>query len=1252
MSLIPSRKHNSCPICENTSGKCRQGREDADYWQCMTYADAKKGDVISGYKCLGHSKNGLWGQFRIDNSQEWSEQQRLEWKQRNQQRQQEIIKDEEERRQKSLKAEDRHAQYTSLLSELTLHSEDREDLIRRGFTSEQIELSGFKSVEAYQQLQKQYSELLPGIGTGGRSLIVGNAGYLIPVRNTDGLIVACQIRLRTLPAEQKNRYRWLSSKKASAHVYTTGFNPKGELPLTIHRPKIKPTGLALVEGTGAKPFLASQWFNLLVIGAAGGLFASSESILKSDLERLSEELGGTRELTIYPDKGSVIDIGVMSRWRKTIDLLEKWNWFVKVAWWGQVDKTFPDIDELSEFERGLITFISPEAFFKISEKEHKRLEQAKKKAEEARQREIEDGCYQSLTSITETPWKRVNTPKLNLDELGLEPGFLYLLIAAKSTGKTSGVAMPLVAKAIATLIVTHLRSLGLESSEKLGVPWQDDIQIDGVEKLACTINSLYKVAPPILSKEGSFFLMDEADQVLSQAFEDICNKQGERMLILRSIEHHIKVAIRNGGLALLMSADLTQKEIDLLKKLFPDLPVRVIINDYQPKMGKLYFDENGKPDQVISKILKRCKAGLPCFVVSDFKGSMRGCKSIAELIRRQCPELRVEEINGDVTKHPQVIDFLKHINKTSEDVDLIICSPAVTSGISIENQRFIDGVFGIFYGVLSTSKACQALARIRGAKIIHVWAANKAKGGKRENGLIDPEAIKQRRYNNYSRNAKHIQSFMTESRYDPMTGEFLSPWFDHYCKLIAQENLEKNAYRRRMKEKLIAEGYEFCEVEESESVKNLANELERGFKQTTIAQAQELDKSTLLSDTEYELYKQLDKENKVTPQEQKFLVDRQTDFKKTVLHHSLGEELINLLTHEVKIPVEVSVKEDEQPTQEEVKVEKETVTLSGYAAAAMKISGNFKSELESYHLLRCDISDSAAKDWWAESKQLEFSGERFAGDITWNARKKKARDFLGLQKFIDEHKDKEKIPEAAFKAIAAKARRYADEVCEALGLNQIKNPKTRDAQIIGDLLGQVGIKIDNKRDRKTNTYERWIDPESLALCEAYHQHKLRQKAEREAKAQAKLEASEVTTEYLTRSEQLNKEVLATNKTLEASEAAAAVQKSELEQLIEALPFAESLEDFASIIEGSPRETVEEAIALADTQPRRQQLRSWLEAVLKPSEPSLGFKVGDCLKRIKGVFQGQIARITEVLEWGIETSLGTIAFSELSGWENL
>jgi hypothetical protein len=98
ITLIPSNKNNSCPICDNTSGKCRQSREDQDYWQCMTYADAKKGDIISGYKCLGHLKDGLWDQFRIDNSQEWSEQQRQEWQARNQQPQEQQAKSDQIKR--------------------------------------------------------------------------------------------------------------------------------------------------------------------------------------------------------------------------------------------------------------------------------------------------------------------------------------------------------------------------------------------------------------------------------------------------------------------------------------------------------------------------------------------------------------------------------------------------------------------------------------------------------------------------------------------------------------------------------------------------------------------------------------------------------------------------------------------------------------------------------------------------------------------------------------------------------------------------------------------------------------------------------------------------------------------------------------------------------------------------------------------------------------------------------------------------
>jgi hypothetical protein len=68
--------------------------------------------------------------------------------------------------------------------------------------------------------------------------------------------------------------------------------------------------------------------------------------------------------------------------------------------------------------------------------------------------------------------------------------------------------------------------------------------------------------------------------------------------------------------------------------------------------------------------------------------------------------------------------------------------------------------------------------------------------------------------------------------------------------------------------------------------------------------------------------------------------------------------------------------------------------------------------------------------------------------------------------------------------------------------------------------------------------------------------------------------------------------------MEVSEAA--VQKSELEQLIETLPLAQTLEDFANLVEGSPKEVIEDAIVFQPDQPRRQQLMQWLQGLNFPA----------------------------------------------------
>jgi hypothetical protein len=104
----------------------------------------------------------------------------------------------------------------------------------------------------------------------------------------------------------------------------------------------------------------------------------------------------------------------------------------------------------------------------------------------------------------------------------------------------------------------------------------------------------------------------------------------------------------------------------------------------------------------------------------------------------------------------------------------------------------------------------------------------------------------------------------------------------------------------------------------------------------------------------------------------------------------------------------------------------------------------------------------------------------------------------------------------------------------------------------------------------------------------------------------------------------------------------------LEQLVEALPYCETVEDFTCVVEDYSLEMVEEAIAMQDTQPRRLLLTKWLaSATTEPIEPVLpSFKVGDILKRLRGYSKGQVAQVLQVFQDWLETSLGAVSFNEI------
>jgi hypothetical protein len=135
----------------------------------------------------------------------------------------------------------------------------------------------------------------------------------------------------------------------------------------------------------------------------------------------------------------------------------------------------------------------------------------------------------------------------------------------------------------------------------------------------------------------------------------------------------------------------------------------------------------------------------------------------------------------------------------------------------------------------------------------------------------------------------------------------------------------------------------------------------------------------------------------------------------------------------------------------------------------------------------------------------------------------------------------------------------------------------------------------------------------------------------------------------------------------------------LEELMEAFSFCETRQHFASVIEDYSAEVVEEAIALADTQPRRLELMRWYEMQVEPSEnerlaagqllakyqethpstfnlqPSTepevptveAFAIGQQLRGWRGTLAGKVAKVIEVFDGWCETTLGSITLSEVT-----
>ena len=128
---------------------------------------------------------------------------------------------------------ERDAVYTEMLSYLTLLPKHRANLRERGLNDERIEENGYKSMPEREADRRLLARLvgakhdllgIPGFYQRfGEWTLAGPNGFLIPVRDKEGLIQGMKIRLDTADTPSR-KYRWLSSRDKNLQNGTRSYS--------------------------------------------------------------------------------------------------------------------------------------------------------------------------------------------------------------------------------------------------------------------------------------------------------------------------------------------------------------------------------------------------------------------------------------------------------------------------------------------------------------------------------------------------------------------------------------------------------------------------------------------------------------------------------------------------------------------------------------------------------------------------------------------------------------------------------------------------------------------------------------------------------------------------------------------------------------------------------------------------------------------------------------------------------------------
>jgi hypothetical protein len=344
-----------------------------------------------------------------------------------------------------------------------------------------------------------------------------------------------------------------------------------------------------------------------------------------------------------------------------------------------------------------------------------------------------------LNSLTSSPAIEIDRRYIG-DIVIPETAKIIGIKSAKGTGKSQFLAT-VVRQAIENhqevLVIGHRVKLVEELCQRFNLKYITEV-IDSPEGqlsgYGLCIDSLHERSRAKFTADrwnNAIVIVDEVEQVLWHGLNgETC--KNNRVAILKSLKSLLQTTLAGEGKVFVADADLSDISLDYLTALSGmKLNPFVIINNWKPSDNEscqIYNYSEKTPREIVKDIVKHIQEGGKPFICLSAQKltSQWGTSTLESYLKKQFPKARILRVDSESLNEPShpAYQCIGNLNQLLPTYDIVLASPAIETGISIDIKGHFTSVWCIAQGIQTPTSICQFLSRVRENIPRYLWSAS------------------------------------------------------------------------------------------------------------------------------------------------------------------------------------------------------------------------------------------------------------------------------------------------------------------------------------------------------------------------------------------------------------------------------------------------------------------------------------------------------------------------------------------------